>query len=274
MKTPNFKITILLLFAFASGFAQVGIGNTNPKATLDVTATNPTGTSTSVDGITLPSVTRQRAQSMTAANISASTMIYVNEVVTGTATGITANVTTVGIYYWDGSLWQSVKGTSTSGKSTTTELSLYITDIDANDAVNLGIYSVYTTGWTTGTAMAKRYVGSYSTGAYHSSTTSATSLTGISLNGWLSNISGSNSTATIYIMKYSLGTTSGSYATTVTGTSLGSQVISINSGIIAPVSINIGSTSLAAGDVIICMLLNGNNNNRAYEFSGQLVMTQ
>ncbi len=164
--------------------------------------------------------------------------------------------------------------TSIAVKSTTIDLPLYILDIDADDAVNLGLYTVYIDAWTTGTAVAKRSIGSFSAGAYSSSTAAATTLTSIAVNGWLSNISGSNSTATIHIMKYSLGTASGTYATTVTGTSLGNQVIPINSGIIAPVRISIGATSLAAGDVIICMLLNGSNNNRQYEFSGQLVITQ
>jgi len=96
--------SILLLSGIVN--AQVGIGTTGPSATLDVTAAYSTGTTTGVDGILIPRVDRQRAQSMT--SVPTSTIIYVNSVATGTATGSTANVTAVGFYYYNGSLWTSL----------------------------------------------------------------------------------------------------------------------------------------------------------------------
>lgn len=105
-------ILSLVLFGFNS-FAQVGIGTTTPAATLDIVAANPTGLSTGVDGILIPRVTRERAKAMT--GMPTSTIIYVNEVVTGTATGTATNITAVGFYYYDGvsSTWKNLSGSTT-----------------------------------------------------------------------------------------------------------------------------------------------------------------
>lgn len=261
------------MFVVTNTFSQVGIGNTDPKATLDITATNATGTTTNVDGLTIPKVTRERAQSMTAINIPIATMIYVTEVTTGTATGTTINVTAAGIYFWDGAAWQSVK----SSKSATTTTSLIMQEtLSGSEGTNLGLYGFTFASWLPSSAIIRRTLGSYSDGVYFSSTTAATTLTNISLNGFLSNTGGSNGSATIYIVKYSLGTTGVSYSGTVTGTSLGTQAIAtVTSGNIYPINITVPtSTSLAAGDVIICVIVNNSSGNRTYEFTGQLQCTQ
>lgn len=113
-----FLFSSILLFISFGINAQVGIGTTTPAATLDVTAVNPSGTSTLVDGILVPRVTRQRAQSMTATPTS--TMIYVNEVLTGTASGTTINVTAVGFYFFNGTIWERIGATGSSNDWTTT----------------------------------------------------------------------------------------------------------------------------------------------------------
>lgn len=115
--------------------SQVGIGTTNPTSTLEIVAANPTGTATTVDGIIIPRVDRQRAQSMTI--IPTSNMIYVNSIATGTATGITANVTSIGFYYYDGTLWQKIAtGNSIwalTGNSGTTSGTNFIGTTDDTD---------------------------------------------------------------------------------------------------------------------------------------------
>ncbi|WP_445454490.1 beta strand repeat-containing protein [Flavobacterium sp. 25HG05S-40] len=111
-----FLFSAFMLFSFHFVGAQVGIGTATPAATLDVTALNPTGTTTGVDGIIIPRVTRERAQSMT--GTPTSTMIYVSEVVTGTAAGTTVNVTSVGFYFFNGAAWERL-GTGTSNGWTT-----------------------------------------------------------------------------------------------------------------------------------------------------------
>lgn len=100
------RITFLIFLITTFGYSQVGVGTTAPDATLDLVAANPTGTSTNVDGILIPRVDRQRAQSMTA--IITSTMIYVNSIATGSATGTAINITSLGFYYYDGAVWQKI----------------------------------------------------------------------------------------------------------------------------------------------------------------------
>lgn len=102
------KINIIILlmvtissFAFSQG--NTGINTITPTATLDVTAKDATGTATNVDGLLVPRVDRQRAQSMS--GVETSTLIYVNSVSTGTQAGTAVNIDTEGYYYFDGSAW-------------------------------------------------------------------------------------------------------------------------------------------------------------------------
>jgi hypothetical protein len=100
------KLTFLIMLISFCGYSQVGVGTTVPDATLDIVAANPTGTATTVDGILIPRVDRQRAQSMT--GTITSTMIFVNSVATGTAAGTAVNITSTGFYYYDGAVWQKI----------------------------------------------------------------------------------------------------------------------------------------------------------------------
>jgi subtilisin-like proprotein convertase family protein len=113
MKIKSFKISLLFFLIFTSTFSQIGIGNSNPKATLDVTATNPSGTATTVDGIIAPRVDRQRAQSMLLVPVS--TLIYVDSIATGTAAGTAINITSTGFYYFNGTLWVKLEGNTKTG---------------------------------------------------------------------------------------------------------------------------------------------------------------
>jgi hypothetical protein len=54
--------TSLMISSLA--LSQVGINTSSPASTLDVTAKNSTGTDSNVDGLLIPRVDRQRAQSM------------------------------------------------------------------------------------------------------------------------------------------------------------------------------------------------------------------
>ena len=91
------------LFISASVYGQVGVNTPSPNATFDITAKNSTGTSTNKDGLLIPRIDRQRAQSMT--NVETSTMIYVNDISTGTQAGSAVNIDASGYYYYDGSAW-------------------------------------------------------------------------------------------------------------------------------------------------------------------------
>lgn len=97
----NLLLGICILPIFLT--AQTGINTSNPVSTLDIMAKAPTGTTDNVDGLLIPRVDRQRAQSMT--SIPISTMIYINNITTGTLTGSTINVDDVGYYYFNGTAW-------------------------------------------------------------------------------------------------------------------------------------------------------------------------
>ncbi|MDH0660006.1 hypothetical protein N5D46_10755, partial [Empedobacter sp. GD03865] len=99
------KILLAIAFAAPSVFvlAQVGIGTNDPKATLDVTAVNSTGTLETVEGVLIPRVDRERAQSML--NVDKSTMVFINNISTGSQTGTAININAEGFYYFDGLVW-------------------------------------------------------------------------------------------------------------------------------------------------------------------------
>lgn len=99
------KVLLAIAFALPTAYAmaQVGIGTSDPKTTLDVTAVKPTGNLETVEGILIPRVDRERAQSMR--NIEKSTMIFVNNISTGTQENIAKNINAEGFYYFDGTVW-------------------------------------------------------------------------------------------------------------------------------------------------------------------------
>ena len=94
---------ILLSSIYCSVYAQVGIGTDTPKATLDIEAANKTGSSTTVEGIIIPRVDRERAQRMT--GVVKSTIIYVDGITTGGQTGSAININTEGFYTYNDSVW-------------------------------------------------------------------------------------------------------------------------------------------------------------------------
>lgn len=106
------------MFTPAAMIAQVGINTPAPTSTLDIFANNPTGTASTVDGIVIPRIDRQRAQSMT--SIPVSTLVYINNISTGTAAGITQDVTSVGFYHFDGTKWVALVTTPSNNDWRTT----------------------------------------------------------------------------------------------------------------------------------------------------------
>ncbi|MDR1738584.1 MAG: hypothetical protein LBR66_07215 [Candidatus Symbiothrix sp.] len=106
------KLFIMFFACTITGIAskaQVTIGSlANPKATLDVVAVKTDGTT--AEGIIAPRLDRSALNSKeiggqyTVAQTGA--IVYVKDVSTGTATGQTVKVTTIGYYYFDGAIWQ------------------------------------------------------------------------------------------------------------------------------------------------------------------------
>jgi len=122
--------------------AQVGVNTAAPAASLDITAKNPTGAATNVDGLLIPRVDRQRAQSMT--SVPVSTLIYVNSIATGAQSGNAVNVDTVGYYYYNGTAWTKLNPAVTPASS----FNIYNTDgsLSSNRVVTQGGNTLSFTG--------------------------------------------------------------------------------------------------------------------------------
>lgn len=95
--------TVFVFLLTQKYYSQMGINTSVPMATLDITATHPTGTSTNVDGLLIPRIDRERAQSMQ--NIPIATLIYVNDISTGSLDGNAINIDQTGFYSFNGFLW-------------------------------------------------------------------------------------------------------------------------------------------------------------------------
>ncbi|WP_336703297.1 hypothetical protein [Chryseobacterium indologenes] len=137
-------LPLVLLFPFFKAYTQVGINTTSPAATLDIVAKNTTGTSTSVDGVLISRLDRQRAQSMT--GVPTSTLIYVNSVATGSQTGTAVNINAVGYYYYDGTEWVKLHNPTNSATG-----NIYNTDgaLTGNRIVSQGSDTLAFTGTAT-----------------------------------------------------------------------------------------------------------------------------
>jgi len=98
-----------VLFSMTA-FAQVGINNTSPKATLDITAKT---TGSKPEGLIVPQLTGDqiRAASTGTTPVYGSAqkglILFASAADTAPA-GATANITAPGYYYFDGSVWQKI----------------------------------------------------------------------------------------------------------------------------------------------------------------------
>ena len=123
------KVFIIALISVASSaFSQVGkvgINTPSPAATLDIqpNTANALTTATTAEGLLVPRVSRLRAANM-GVTPAVSTLIYVNSVADGSATGTTANVDAVGFYYFNGSVWTKLNAGGGGG----TDTSIYAGD--------------------------------------------------------------------------------------------------------------------------------------------------
>ncbi|SEM59846.1 Fibrinogen beta and gamma chains, C-terminal globular domain [Chryseobacterium taichungense] len=104
-------ITLAVLFISLTMFAQVGINNTSPKATLDITAKS-TG-STTAEGLIAP---RLEGVDIKGKDANYDTpqkgaIVYALSAVASPSTK-TANITAEGYYYFDGSVWQKLSNSS------------------------------------------------------------------------------------------------------------------------------------------------------------------
>ncbi|WP_137906144.1 hypothetical protein [Chryseobacterium sp. 2VB] len=138
------KLFLMAACVFSSAvYSQVGVNTEAPNATFDIKAKNATGSMTNIDGLLIPRVDRERALNMS--HVKASTLIYVDNISTGTATGQASNVVSTGFYYFDETLNKWVR-LLTDAKSIVSDLkipvnvlyarSTYTTEKDGSNTVN------------------------------------------------------------------------------------------------------------------------------------------
>ncbi|PTT36392.1 hypothetical protein DBR28_11090 [Chryseobacterium sp. HMWF028] len=110
MKTKFTQLSIVLISGFS--FAQVGINTGSPKTTMDVSAKRDNSgqitDNTQTFGLQAPRLTRAELTVNTAAYSSdqRGALIYITDVTGGDNAGQRINVTSMGYYYFDGTVWQ------------------------------------------------------------------------------------------------------------------------------------------------------------------------
>lgn len=120
-----------LLFIVNTMYSQVGINTTNPKATLDVVSNNTNGNTP--EGFIAPRLSGDqiKLRDTNYGSEQTGSIIYATSPVTSPSTK-TVNITSIGYYYFDGSLWQNI----VNGKVDKTSDSWV--DDSANIAIKLG----------------------------------------------------------------------------------------------------------------------------------------
>ncbi|WP_345208636.1 hypothetical protein [Chryseobacterium ginsengisoli] len=142
------KISLPLLVLCSSlSYSQVGINNTDPKATLDITAR--TTDASKPEGLIAPRLTGDQIRGKnTQYDIpQTGTIIYATAADSSPA-GKTANITAPGYYYFDGIAWQKISGGGTSAGDATNDA--WINDA-TNTIVKLGTQADGSTARVAGT---------------------------------------------------------------------------------------------------------------------------
>ena len=101
------KIFFILSILFLSEMnaQNVGINSVTPQMTLDVNGV----ASTVADGMRAPRITLAQLNAKTGYNSNhVGALLYITSVAGGSTVAATAQITTVGYYYFDGTAWQSV----------------------------------------------------------------------------------------------------------------------------------------------------------------------
>lgn len=108
-KTMKNIITLAATLFSLTVFAQVGINNNAPKATLDITAQTTNGSKP--EGLLAPRLTGDQIQAGDAQYTAAQKGLIIYATSAPTApSGKTANMTAEGYYFFDGSVWQKLGG--------------------------------------------------------------------------------------------------------------------------------------------------------------------
>lgn len=103
----NFFFLGATILIFNASFAQVGVNNTDPKATMDITALNTNGST--AEGLIAPRLTGEQIKAGDSKYGSSQTgaLVYATTAVTTTSPK-TLNIKTPGYYYFNGAVWVKV----------------------------------------------------------------------------------------------------------------------------------------------------------------------
>lgn len=111
-------ITLAVSLFSLTIFAQVGINNNTPKATLDITAQTTNGSKP--EGLLPPRLTGDQIQAGDAQYTAAQAGIIIYATAAATAPSTkTANITAAGYYFYDGSAWQKITSGAAVADATT-----------------------------------------------------------------------------------------------------------------------------------------------------------
>lgn len=166
----------ILLLLCVTVQAQVGVGTTSPKTTLDITG-QPTD-ATALDGVIAPRLTGDQLRAKTYTATETAAIVYVTAADTAPA-GQTVDVTKAAYYYFDGTIWviiapQSDDWTTTgnSGKSAAVNFIGTTDNVDLmfkRNSVQSGWLSTTTTGFGVSTINPSINTGVHNTGIGHTS---------------------------------------------------------------------------------------------------------
>ncbi|NIF04950.1 hypothetical protein F3J23_05800 [Chryseobacterium sp. Tr-659] len=144
-------ILAYLLAAVGLSKAQVGINTSSPAATLDVVAKTSGTTAGTPEGLISPRLTLSDLNLKSSAYAAAQTgtLVYVTDASNAAPSGKTINITAVGYYYFDGTLWQKISGNASSNNIYSTNGNL-----EANRTVAMGDKTL---GFTSGTPAVNQF---------------------------------------------------------------------------------------------------------------------
>ena len=117
IKTALLTLVLLGLPGLNSALAQVGIGTSDPKTTLQVEGDH--STTTTADGIQGPSLSLAQLDAKIASygRVQDGAIVYIDDVFIGSTSSATANITTKGYYYYDATnnVWKAMGTTYSVG---------------------------------------------------------------------------------------------------------------------------------------------------------------
>ena len=112
-----------VILASTVAYSQVGVNNTDPKATMDITAQTTDGSKP--EGLIAPRLTgdQVRAGNASYTSIQTGAIVYSTSA-DSSPSGKTVNITAPGYYYFDGAVWQKMNTSSTTGSDTSFSASI------------------------------------------------------------------------------------------------------------------------------------------------------